>query len=78
MVCGCALQYSKSIELNPEFPLPLLGMAQLILHRDRTSGRTAEAVATLDKLLAKYPNNVDALRLKACILSPKVRGGGLC
>ncbi len=67
------MQYTKSLELNPDFPLPLLGQAQLMLYRDRASGRTAEAVSVLDKLLAKYPSNVDALRLKASIVATKAR-----
>jgi hypothetical protein len=71
------VQYTKAHELNPELPLPLYGMAQLTLHRDRVSKRTSEALSHLDRLLGKYPSNVDALRLKAAIITPKVGSGNV-
>lgn len=65
------LQYGKSSKLAPDFPLPWLGLAQISLHRER-SGRSDAALAYVGKLLDKYPNNIDALRLKAAILAKKV------
>jgi tetratricopeptide (TPR) repeat protein len=65
------LQYKKSTELAPDFPLPLLGLGQMYLYRERASGRFDAALNLFNKLLDKYPNNVDALRLKAVVLARK-------
>ncbi len=69
-VCVC-VQYKKASELAPEFPLPWLGMGQLYMYHERASNRIDHALAQFNKVLARYPANADALRLKAILLSRK-------